>query len=179
MKKIAHRVVPALLMTAGAAVPVVTTVEMLSHASMTSAGAAPASTASHTKSSTATGQSASGTATSSTPPKSKSTTGTSGGTQSTTSPSGASGTFTGDPVQDNFGVVQATITVKGGKITNVSISAPLDNQISQMINSQAVPMLQSQALSAQSATINGVSGATETSYAFQQSLQGALSKAHL
>jgi uncharacterized protein with FMN-binding domain len=177
LRKIAHRVIPALLMSAGLAVPVVTTVELMSHASFTSAGAATPSGTGGGKGSTPAGHTSSGTNTPSTPPQSS---GSGTGSGSTTpSQSGKSGSFTGDPVQDNFGSVQTTITVSRGKITNVSISAPMDSQVSQMINSQAVPMLQSQVLSAQSANINGVSGATETAYAAQQSLQSALRKAGL
>jgi uncharacterized protein with FMN-binding domain len=76
-----------------------------------------------------------------------------------------------------FGLVQATLTVRSGKITNVSITAPQDNPTSQYINQQVVPMLRSETLQAQSANINGISGATVTSDAYYQSLQNALSKA--
>jgi uncharacterized protein with FMN-binding domain len=76
-----------------------------------------------------------------------------------------------------FGLVQATLIVRSGKITNVSITAPQDNPTSQYINQQVVPMLRSETLQAQSANINAISGATVTSDAYYQSLQTALSKA--
>ena len=46
-----------------------------------------------------------------------------------------------------------------------------------MINSRAIPVLNSEAVSAQSATIDSVSGATYTSQAYMQSLQSALDPA--
>jgi uncharacterized protein with FMN-binding domain len=47
---------------------------------------------------------------------------------------------------------------------------------SQSIDQQSIPTLEQQALQAQSANIQGVSGASYTSAGFEQSLQGALSK---
>jgi uncharacterized protein with FMN-binding domain len=82
-------------------------------------------------------------------------------------------------VDDPFGTVQATITVTGSKITNVSITAPQDNPRSAFINQQAVPLLQQETLQAQSATIDLISGATITSEAYIQSLQIALQTAGL
>jgi uncharacterized protein with FMN-binding domain len=65
--------------------------------------------------------------------------------------------------------------VKNGKITKVAtVNMPGNDGRSQWISSQAGPMLVQQALSAQSANVNGVSGATFTSMAFAQSLQSAL-----
>ena len=49
---------------------------------------------------------------------------------------------------------------------------------SQQICTEAIPMLRSEALSAQSGTIDGISGATYTSEAYTQSLQSALDKLH-
>lgn len=88
-------------------------------------------------------------------------------------------TISGPVIDDQFGQVQATITVAGAKITNVSITAPQDNPRSAFINQQAVPMLQQETLQAQSANINLISGATVTSEAYLQSLQGALQSAGL
>ena len=69
------------------------------------------------------------------------------------------------------------MTVTGGKITSVTpvIDTAYDARSSQ-INSYAEPQLDSQTLQAQSANINGVSGATYTSQAYVQSLQAALDK---
>jgi uncharacterized protein with FMN-binding domain len=69
------------------------------------------------------------------------------------------------------------VTVTGGKITNVQpvIDTAYDAR-SYQINSYAEPQLLSQTLQAQSASINGVSGASYTSQAYAQSLQAALDK---
>jgi uncharacterized protein with FMN-binding domain len=67
------------------------------------------------------------------------------------------------------------VTEQGTKITNIQV---LQNGAADMrseeINAQVVPLLQSEAMSAQSAQINGISGATYTSSAYAQSLQSAL-----
>ncbi|HLX78889.1 MAG TPA: FMN-binding protein [Acidimicrobiales bacterium] len=70
------------------------------------------------------------------------------------------------------------VTVSGSRITNVSIASLNDggNYRSQSIDQQSIPMLEQQALQAQSANIQGVSGATYTSTGFDQSLQSALKK---
>lgn len=83
----------------------------------------------------------------------------------------------GPVVTEQYGAVQATITVRNGRISDVAITAPQDNPRSASINSQAVPILRSETLTAQSATVNTVSGATFTSNAYVQSLQGAIAKA--
>jgi len=69
------------------------------------------------------------------------------------------------------------VTVSGKKITNVQIASLDDggNFRSQSIDQQSIPILEQQALQAQSANIQGVSGASYTSAGFAQSLQGALS----
>jgi uncharacterized protein with FMN-binding domain len=97
----------------------------------------------------------------------------------TPTPKVANGQYAGSIVTEQYGAVQATIVTTNGKITNVLITAPQDNPRSAGINAQAVPILKSETLQAQSASINGVSGATVTSNAYVQSLQAALAKAHL
>ena len=88
-------------------------------------------------------------------------------------------TIAGPVVDDRYGQVQATITVTGNKITNVSITAPENDPKSAGINQQAVPLLRAETLQAQSANVNAISGATITSDAYTQSLQGALQTAGL
>jgi uncharacterized protein with FMN-binding domain len=51
-------------------------------------------------------------------------------------------------------------------------------QFSQQLAVQAIPVLRNEVLSAQSARIQAVSGATYTSEAYAQSVQAALDKAH-
>jgi uncharacterized protein with FMN-binding domain len=83
---------------------------------------------------------------------------------------------TGPVVNYYFGTVSVKVTVSGSKITAVSIASLNDggNPRSQYIDQQALPMLVQQALAAQSANIQGVSGATYTSEGFYTSLAAAL-----
>jgi uncharacterized protein with FMN-binding domain len=64
-------------------------------------------------------------------------------------------------------------------IINVGAVTPTERSRSAQINSRAVPILKREVLSAQSANIHAVSGATLTSNAYKQSLRSAISKAHL
>jgi uncharacterized protein with FMN-binding domain len=89
------------------------------------------------------------------------------------------GTYTGDVADAFYGNVQVQATIQGGKITQVKfLDYPHDRRTSQYINSQAVPWLQSEAIQAQSANVDLISGATLTSRAFVESFQAALTKAH-
>ena len=88
------------------------------------------------------------------------------------------GNYTGSVGDAFYGPIQVQVTVSGGKITNVQfLQAPNDRGTSIAINQQADPMLAQEAISAQSANVNIVSGATDTSNAFVQSMQSALSQA--
>jgi len=88
---------------------------------------------------------------------------------------GASGTFTGKAISTPYGTVQIALVVQNGKITDVQeLQLPGDRRLSQQINAQAGPMLRDEVLHAQSDNINGVSGASYTSYGFYLSLQSAL-----
>jgi uncharacterized protein with FMN-binding domain len=96
------------------------------------------------------------------------------------SSSGASGTVTGDTAQTRWGPVQVQITVAAGKITAVdAVQYPNGNGRDQEINSYALPVLAQEAVAAQGADIDLVSGATVTSDGYVQSLQSALDKANL
>jgi uncharacterized protein with FMN-binding domain len=99
-------------------------------------------------------------------------------TTTTGSTSYKDGTYTGTTVQHRFGSVTVTVTISGGKITNVSAQA-LDggDRRSQSIDSQAVPIMKSEVLAANSANVSTISGATYTSGAYITSLQSALAKA--
>ena len=85
-------------------------------------------------------------------------------------------TATGPQVNYYFGTLSVSVTATGKKITKVTIATLDDggNSRSQSIDQQSIPMLEQQALQAQSAQIQGVSGASYTSAGFAQSLQGAL-----
>ena len=90
------------------------------------------------------------------------------------------GTFTGDAVMTRFGAVQVEITVHGGEITESAVTqVPWSDRRDQQINSYAVPILNQEAVQAQSAGIDMVSGATYTSEGYIQSLQSAIDQANL
>ncbi|MFH9861302.1 FMN-binding protein [Streptomyces sp. NPDC017202] len=87
-------------------------------------------------------------------------------------------TLTGDSVQTRYGPVQVRVTVKDGRLTDVTaVAYPQENPRDQQINGYAIPQLTREALSAQSADIDTVSGATYTSDGYRQSLQSALDSA--
>jgi uncharacterized protein with FMN-binding domain len=88
-----------------------------------------------------------------------------------------SGTFTGAVVQDPYGQVQVQVTLVGGKITAVTVLQLPSQGRSGFISQSVAPILQGEAISAQSAKIDTVSGATYTSEAYAQSLQSALDQA--
>lgn len=85
---------------------------------------------------------------------------------------------TGESVNYVYGVLSVQVTASGSKISRVTIGTINDggNYRSQSIDQMAIPQLEQQALSVQSANIQGVSGASYTSAGFRQSLQSALSK---
>jgi uncharacterized protein with FMN-binding domain len=85
-------------------------------------------------------------------------------------------TVTGPAVNYSYGILSVSVTVSGGKITNVGIASLNDggDPRSQLIDQQSVPILEQETMQAQSASIQGVSGASYTSAGFQQSLQSAL-----
>jgi len=88
------------------------------------------------------------------------------------------GTFTGPAVFVNYGTVQVKITVSNGKITDaVAVQAPRGKN--DRYTNMAVPILKQQTLQAQSANIQGASGASYTSYGWFKSLQGAMAQAGL
>ena len=86
------------------------------------------------------------------------------------------GTYTGPSVNVNYGNVQVKITVSNGRITDaVAVKAPKGKN--DRYTNMAVPILKAQTLQAQSANIQGASGASYTSYGWFKSLQGALADA--
>ncbi len=98
-------------------------------------------------------------------------------TPATTIPT-ATRTANGAEVNYNYGILSVSVTVTGGKITKVGIASLNDggNARSQSIDQQSIPVLEQQALQAQNANIQGVSGASYTSAGFTQSLQSALTQ---
>ena len=94
------------------------------------------------------------------------------------SPQGVNGTFSGPSVNVNYGNVQVQITVKDGKIIDATALQAPSGRNDRWTN-MALPILKKQTLAAQSASIQGASGASYTSYGWYTSLQGALAKAGL
>jgi uncharacterized protein with FMN-binding domain len=93
-------------------------------------------------------------------------------------PQGVNGTFTGPTVNVNYGNVQVQIVVKDGKIIDATALQAPSGRNDRWTN-MALPILKKQTLAAQSAAIQGASGASYTSYGWYTSLQGALAKAGL
>jgi uncharacterized protein with FMN-binding domain len=128
---------------------------------------------------TSTGGAAPGTAAAPLPVATAPTSGTTAPTSGTTAPRAAK-TYSGSVAQTRWGPVQVSITVTGGKITDVSVPVyPNGNGRDQEINAYALPVLRQETLAAQNANIDTVSGATVTSDGYLQSLQAALDAAHL
>jgi uncharacterized protein with FMN-binding domain len=103
--------------------------------------------------------------------------GTSGSSGSAGTVAGTTGTktATGEAADTRYGPVQVKVTVSNGKITAAeAIDYPNQDPRDQEINSFAIPQLEQEAISASSAKIDVVSGATYTSEGYVQSLQSAL-----
>ena len=101
---------------------------------------------------------------------SSSATGTQSGTTSGTK------TIVGSTVQTRYGPVQVSVTFTSGKITAVQALQTPSGHESTQINAYAAPLLAQEAVAANSANIDTVSGATFTSQAYAQSLQSAIDK---
>ena len=88
------------------------------------------------------------------------------------------GSYTGGAADAQWGLIQVKAIIQHGKITDVQfLQYPNERNRSVEINSYADPQLTSEAIQAQSANVDIVSGATDSSDAFIQSLSDALSQA--
>jgi uncharacterized protein with FMN-binding domain len=88
-------------------------------------------------------------------------------------------TVNGAAVDTDYGPVQVQISLRGSKIISATaIAYPQESGRDMEINSYAIPMLQQDTVTKQSAQIDTVSGATYTSDGYRQSLQSALDAAH-
>lgn len=88
------------------------------------------------------------------------------------------GTYTGDSADAYYGNVQVKVAIQGGQIADVQfLDYPQDRNTSVRINARAMSALRQEAITAQSAPVDIVSGATETTGAFNQSLASALAQA--
>jgi len=101
-------------------------------------------------------------------------------TPATTTPSvsGSSykdGSYTGSVVDAFYGNIQVRAVIQGGKLTDVQfLQYPNDQPNSVQISNDSMPVLKQEAIQAQNAKVDTVTGATDTSQAFVQSLGAAL-----
>jgi uncharacterized protein with FMN-binding domain len=88
------------------------------------------------------------------------------------------GQYNGNISDAYFGNLQVRAIIQSGKLTDVQfLSYPNDRNHSIRVNTYAMPILKSEAIQAQSAQVDIVSGATVSSNAFIDSLSSALSQA--
>lgn len=89
-------------------------------------------------------------------------------------------TYYGPPVHMQFGPVQVGIKVSGSRMVLVFGHGPTDRPRSKQIQARALPILEREALQAQSVRgVHKVSGASLTTFAFEASLAHAMAAAHL
>ena len=154
----------------------------------TSGAAAPQITVPSTTSSTTAGTTATATSATKTGVAAKTTSTVSKGSTrsvapSTSAPATSSSPATtkvdGSAVSTRYGDIQVEVSITNGRITDVqALEYPNQDPRDQQINDDALPQLQAQVLSAQSADISGVSGATFTTQGYVTSLQSALDAAN-
>jgi uncharacterized protein with FMN-binding domain len=87
--------------------------------------------------------------------------------------------YKGSAISSQWGTVQATVYVRSKKIIDVRVASSTHTARSGILNSEALPTLRQEVLQAQSAHVNLVSGATTISQAYLQSVETALTRAHL
>lgn len=88
------------------------------------------------------------------------------------------GSYTGSVADAFYGNLQVQVTISSGRISNIQfLQYPNDSPNSRFINQQADPMLSQEAIQAQSAHVDTITGATDSSIAFSQSLSAALNQA--
>jgi len=87
------------------------------------------------------------------------------------------GAYKGKASSNRYEAITVTVTISGGKITDATATVNGGNFLSQNISSQAIQQLKSDVLSAQSAKVSTVSGATYSSMSYLTSLQSALDQA--
>ncbi len=88
------------------------------------------------------------------------------------------GQYTGEVASTIYGDVQVSAIINGGKMADVQIlKFPDKPGHTTDLSNQSAPILKQEAITAQSANVNIVSGATQTSEGFMQSLASALAKA--
>lgn len=88
------------------------------------------------------------------------------------------GEYVGNVADAYYGYIQVKAVIENGKITDVQfLEYPNDRRTSIAINTEAMPLLKMEAIRAQNAQVNIISGATDSSIAFRESLAYALTQA--
>ena len=88
------------------------------------------------------------------------------------------GIYTGNTINSMYGPAQVQIVISSGQITNVNfLQYPSDRSTSLRKSQMAMPVIKQEVIQSQSANVNTVSGATETSSSFIQSISSAISQA--
>jgi uncharacterized protein with FMN-binding domain len=104
---------------------------------------------------------------------------TGGPAPSASGPGGRDLTVNGSVVRTRWGPVQVQVKINNHKIVDVrALRYPDGNDRDAEINGYALPQLRAEVLSAQSAHVDVVGGATYTSGGYLKSLQSALDAAH-
>jgi uncharacterized protein with FMN-binding domain len=104
--------------------------------------------------------------------------GTSTGTTPTASGAYKDGVYTGPVTDAVYGSIQVVATIKGGKLVDTECPIqPNSSGHTTQISQSSLPILKQEAIASQSANVNIVSGATQTSEGYQQSLGAALAMA--
>ena len=88
------------------------------------------------------------------------------------------GSYTGSVADAFYGNIQVRAVIQGGKLTDVQfLQYPNDQPNSVQISNDSMPVLKQEAIQAQNAKVDTITGATDTSQAFVQSLGAALASA--
>jgi len=88
------------------------------------------------------------------------------------------GTYIGLETSSMYGKAKAQVIISNGQITDVQfLEYPNDRQTSIMKSNMAMPIIKQEVIQSQSVNVNTVSGATQTSESFIQSISSALSQA--
>jgi uncharacterized protein with FMN-binding domain len=87
------------------------------------------------------------------------------------------GVFRGAPAENQYGRIQVTIRVANGRITAIAATHGTTPAMTLKVNQRAIPILRQEALQAQNAQIDTVSGATYSSGSFKTSLRSAIQQA--
>lgn len=88
------------------------------------------------------------------------------------------GTYTGDTTDAFYGLMQVQVLINGGKIIDVKfLQFPDKPGHTIEVSNQALPLLKQEAIQKQATPVDVISGATQDTDAFNQSLASALTKA--